>query len=121
MTRHENPRPAGRAFSLEVVVRVVTDSDHAPDANADASDRGANGDTADRRARSADADRQAAPRLVNPPDGNETDRSADDAETPREPDPIEPEAPRAENVVFVLLGVFGTIALLATAIVPGVL
>lgn len=100
----------------------MSDPDHAPDADSDANNRaGPEGDPADGRARSADADQQATPRLVNPPDSDETDPSADDAEPPREPTPIEPEAPRAENVVFVLLGVLGTVALLATAIVPGVL
>jgi hypothetical protein len=35
--------------------------------------------------------------------------------------PIEPEAPAPENALFVLLGVLGTVALLATAIFPGVI
>jgi hypothetical protein len=33
-----------------------------------------------------------------------------------EPDPIEPETPRLENVIFVLLGVVGTLFLLSTVI-----
>jgi hypothetical protein len=33
-----------------------------------------------------------------------------------EPEPIEPETPKLENVVFVLLGVVGTLFLLSTVI-----
>lgn len=100
----------------------MSDPDHAPDADSDANNHvGPEADPADGRARSADADQQATPRFVNPPGGDGADPPADDAEQPQEPAPIEPEALRAENVVFVLLGVLGTVALLATAIVPGVL
>jgi len=79
----------------------------------------------------------ATPRLANPPDADTTgagdadttgagdadttDQSVADPGALRQPEPIEPEPLRAENAVFVLLGALGTVALLATAIVPGVL
>lgn len=61
---------------------------------------------------------RVVPRVAGETDESETDPT--DAAVIPEPEPIEPETPRAENAVFVLLGVFGTIALLATVIVPGV-
>ncbi len=80
---------------------------------------------------------RATPRLANPPDADTagagdadttgagdadtTDQSVADPGALRQPEPIEPEPLRAENAVFVLLGALGTVALLATAIVPGVL
>ena len=88
---------------------------------------------------------RATPRLANPPDADSagaddadttgagdadtagagdadtTDQSVADPGALRQPEPIEPEPLRAENAVFVLLGALGTVALLATAIVPGVL
>ena len=88
---------------------------------------------------------RATPRLANPPDADTagagdadtagagdadtagagdadtTDQSVADPGALRDPEPIEPEPLRAENAVFVLLGALGTVALLATAIVPGVL
>ena len=54
-------------------------------------------------------------------DADTTDQSVADPGALRDPEPIEPEPLRAENAVFVLLGALGTVALLATAIVPGVL
>ena len=54
-------------------------------------------------------------------DADTTDQSVADPGALRQPEPIEPEPLRAENAVFVLLGALGTVALLATAIVPGVL
>ena len=80
---------------------------------------------------------RATPRLANPPDADSagaddadttgagdadtTDQSVADPGALRQPEPIEPEPLRAENAVFVLLGALGTVALLATAIAPGVL
>lgn len=80
---------------------------------------------------------RATPRLANPPDADSagagdadttgagdadtTDQSVADPGALRQPEPIEPEPLRAENAVFVLLGALGTVALLATAIVPGAL
>ncbi|MBB6645719.1 hypothetical protein H5V44_05325 [Halobellus sp. MBLA0160] len=55
----------------------------------------------------------------DPEDGE--DRPADGSGPFREPEPIEPETPRAENVLFVLLGVLATIALLATAVFPNLI
>jgi hypothetical protein len=75
---------------------------------------------------------QPGPRGADEPTAEEA--SADDASTEErewqfglddvgpdgvvedEPDPIEPEKPRLENVVFVLLGVVGTLFLLSTVI-----
>ncbi|WP_311171161.1 DUF7312 domain-containing protein [Halobellus ordinarius] len=55
-------------------------------------------------------------------DGAESDSGmVDDEELPFPREPIEPETPTAENALFVVLGVLGTVGLLATAIVPGVL
>jgi len=68
-----------------------------------------------------DGDSRATPHLVNAPDDDGADRSVDGPGARREPEPIEPEALRAENALFVLLGAVGTVALLATAIVPGAL
>lgn len=80
---------------------------------------GSDPDDADRPEPAAGAGRQAAPRLADTPGASDGD-AADDPEF-REPEPIEPEPLRAENALFVLLGVLGTVALLATVIVPGVL
>jgi hypothetical protein len=111
----------------------MTDSDPPTDPNGGAtdsagSDRGAAGgrepvsDT-DGRDSGADPNRRATPRLANAPeaDEEEANRSTNDPAAVREPEPIEPEGLRAENALFVLLGVLGTVALLATAVVPGVL
>ncbi|MFB6252317.1 MAG: hypothetical protein ABEI27_11660 [Halobellus sp.] len=42
-------------------------------------------------------------------------------ELPFERPPIEPEDPAVENAFFVVLGVLGTVGLLATVVVPGAL
>lgn len=80
---------------------------------------GSDPDGADGREPAAGAGRRATPRLADAPDAADGD-ATDDPEF-REPEPIEPEPLRAENALFVLLGVLGTVALLATVIVPGVL
>lgn len=65
------------------------------------------------------SDARAVPRVADEAADSEVDGS--DAAAPPAPEPIEPETPRPENAVFVLLGVLGTVALLATVIVPGAL
>ncbi|WP_188787402.1 DUF7312 domain-containing protein [Halobellus salinus] len=54
-------------------------------------------------------------------DADSAGRSVADPGALREPEPIEPEPLRAENAVFVLLGALGTVALLGTVLVPGLL
>ena len=113
---------------MAMVASSVTDPDPQTDPDGDAgaetddtagSERG--GGVA--RGPAADTDRRAEPRLANPPDGDADgdDRSVAGPEAPREPDPIEPETLRPENALFVLLGALGTVGLLATAVVPGLL
>jgi hypothetical protein len=109
----------------------MTDSDPPTDPDGGAgdsvgSDRGAAGGrepVSDTDGRDSGADRQATPRLANIPETDEEKaaRSTNDPAAVREPEPIEPEGLRAENALFVLLGVLGTVALLATAVVPGLL
>ena len=101
-------------------------SDSGPPAGRDATDAdgidtGSDGNATGGRGSPADGDSRATPRLVNAPDDDGADRSADGPGADWEPEPIEPEGLRAENALFVLLGAAGTVALLATAIVPGVL
>ena len=104
---------------MATVRRVMTDPE--PTTGHDGADSGAGSDPddADGHEPAADAGRRATPRLADAPDAADGD-AADDPEF-REPEPIEPEPLRAENALFVLLGVLGTVALLATVIVPGVL
>jgi len=111
---------------VATVARPMTDPDSpadsvpttGPDADAgdsDGSERGAGGGES-----AADTHRRAESRLANASRADEEeDQSVNDSGALREPEPIEPESPRAENALFVLLGVLGTVALLATAI-PGV-
>jgi hypothetical protein len=121
---------------VATVARTMTDPDPATDhdGGADATDSaGAGPDAADGRDSGAGTGRRATPRLADAPDGDAdsagagaddadtTDRSVADPGALREPEPIEPESLRVENALFVLLGALGTVALLATAIVPGVL
>jgi hypothetical protein len=97
-------------------------TDH--DGGADATDSAGSGrDGAAGRDSGAGTETQATPRLANAPDGDtdSEDRSVADPGALREPEPIEPESLRAENTLFVLLGALGTVALLATAVVPGLL
>lgn len=89
---------------------------------------GATADGNDRVEPTADSDADStADSNADPTADNGAEPAADGAESEsaleafREPEPIEPESPRMENAVFVLLGVLATVALLATAIVPGVL
>ena len=96
---------------MATVNRVMADPDPSSDPDGDAGES------------------RATPRLANPPDADTagaddadtTDQSVADPESLREPEPIEPEPLRAENAAFVLLGALGTIGLLATVIVPGLL
>ncbi|MFD1597427.1 DUF7312 domain-containing protein [Halobellus rarus] len=61
--------------------------------------------------------------------GDNRDSDADGADAavavedldPRFREPIEPESPAAENALFVFLGVLGTVGLLASAVLPGLL
>ena len=116
---------------MATVVRVMVDPDPSSDPDGDATDTAGTGpDGAD--GRGSGAGTRATPRLANLPDGDAdtaragaddadtTDRSVADPGSIREPEPIEPEAPSAENALFVFLGVVGTVGLLASA-VPGVL
>jgi hypothetical protein len=66
----------------------------------------------------AAANGRVVPRVVGESDASEDEST--DAAFPRDPEPIEPETPQAEHAAFVLLGVVGAIALLATVIVPGI-
>lgn len=91
-------------------------TDDGSESGVDASQRAGSSETED-AAGTDRSDGQVVPRAAGENDESEADPT--DAAVTREPEPIEPETPRAENAVFVLLGVFGTIALLATAIVPG--
>jgi len=123
---------------VATVPRGVTDPDPPTDPDGDAGVEA--GDSRGSRrgagvARDPDdtnGDDRAEPRLANAPDdghrggdadggAGRTDGSVADPDGLREPDPIEPETLRPENVLFVLLGVLGTVALLATAVVPGAL
>lgn len=121
---------------MATVYRSMTDTDPATDpggADVDGSgsagsERGATGDgagtergTPGRNDTAVDADGRATPRLADAPDADREDRSVDGPGGLPEPEPIEPETPRVESAVFVLLGALGTIALLATVIVPGLL
>lgn len=76
------------------------------------------GDPGDPTGTGAAANGRVVPRVVGGSD--DPAEESTDAAFPREPEPIEPETPQAENTAFVLLGVVGTIGLLATVIVPGI-
>ena len=53
-------------------------------------------------------------------DGSDATVAVEDLD-PRFREPIEPESPSAENALFVFLGVLGTVGLLASAVLPGLL
>jgi hypothetical protein len=91
-----------------------------PDIDADRAD--------DDSARTSVSDSPAGPDSPDGTDPGHDEATEDDVadgqlETglPFERPPIEPEDPTAENALFVVLGVLGTVGLLATAIVPGAL
>ncbi|CAJ51702.1 uncharacterized protein HQ_1574A [Haloquadratum walsbyi DSM 16790] len=52
---------------------------------------------------------------------NSTDDTAFEPEAVAEPEPIEPERPIPEHVLFVALGVLGTLGLLVSTIVPNLI
>jgi len=105
---------------MATVAQPMTEPDPSDDPDDDAIDSAGAEQGTPESGSAGGTDRRATPRLANAADTTEEEPVNDPAAV-REPEPIEPEGPRAENALFVLLGVLGTVALLATAIVPGVL
>ena len=80
-------------------------------------------DRSDSRAEAGETSRhEGGPEATraNGADGSDATVAVEELD-PRFRKPIEPESPSGENALFVFLGVLGTVGLLASAVLPGVL
>jgi hypothetical protein len=116
MTNSDTPTDRDDTEGDTTVSRRPTGDGSEP--RSDSSEDPVSGEPEDPTGTGAAANGRVVPRVVGGSDRPEEEPT--DAAFPQEPEPIEPETPQTENAAFVLLGVVGTIGLLATVIVPGI-